>query len=252
MQQNVHSELVALLLDQVADLELREDTASLIASCSSTTSKEGWIQKYITDCPKTPFAARLTAFIVYLQMFSSSLAMIAFHLGKDRAEPLLPGMIFLFSQHKSLTDLLFSNLASGFVHYVAKVKQDVESFITFYLSLLQKHVVTKVPDSMVSAMIREAVSLECQLVSDLDEMSGGAGFVQVTADIKVEFEKVKNGVRARAAECAKVYGPGVSANVPTSPKNPMEWVNGKVTVFCTTHHNHNSSSPNNRCLYQRT
>jgi hypothetical protein len=158
--------------------------------------------------------------------------MIAFHLGKDRAEPLLPGMIFLFYQHSiSLTDLLFSKIASGFVHYVAKIKQDVESFITFYLSLLQKHVVTKVPDSVVSAMIREAVSLECQLLSDLDEMSGGAGFVQVTADIKVEFEKVKNGVRARAADCAKVYGPGVSANVPTSPKNPMEWVNGNLLSF---------------------
>lgn len=99
MQQNVHSELVSLLLDQVADQELREDTAALITTCSSTTSKEGWIQKYITDCKNTPFAARLSAFIVYLGVFSSSLAMIVFHLGKDRSEPVLPGIIFsnLFS-----------------------------------------------------------------------------------------------------------------------------------------------------------
>lgn len=205
MQQNVHSELVSLLLDQVADQELREDTAALITTCSSTTSKEGWIQKYITDCKNTPFAARLSAFIVYLGVFSSSLAMIVFHLGKDRSEPVLP----------------------GFVHFMAKVKQDVDSFVIFYLSLLQKHVVTKVPDAMVAAMIREAASLECQVVSNLDEMSGGAGFVQMNADIKVEFEKVKMGVRARASEVSKWFGEGVSAIVgKPAIEDPMQWVNG--------------------------
>lgn len=115
---------------------------------------------------------------------------------------------------------------------MAKVKQDVDSFVIFYLSLLQKHVVTKVPDAMVAAMIREAASLECQVVSNLDEMSGGAGFVQMNADIKVEFEKVKMGVRARASEVSKWFGEGVSAIVgKPAIEDPMQWVNGMICAI---------------------
>ena len=94
MQQAVHAELVALLLDQVTEQELRDDTASLMGSCSSFAAKEGWTQKHITDS-KAPFAARLTAFIIYLKIFNSSNYMIAFHLSKDKREPMLPGMILL-------------------------------------------------------------------------------------------------------------------------------------------------------------
>ena len=94
MQQNVHAELVALLLDQVTEQELREDTASLMISCTSFLAKEGWTQKYISDS-KAPFAARLAAFIIYLQIFNSSIFMIAFHLSKNRSEPMMPGTILL-------------------------------------------------------------------------------------------------------------------------------------------------------------
>ncbi|KAJ3333336.1 hypothetical protein HDU91_002947, partial [Kappamyces sp. JEL0680] len=179
MQQNVHAELLALMLDHLTEQEVREDTVKLVSELPGMARKTGWIEKYITDS-KGHFSTQLASYIAYLSIFNSSINAMIFYLAKDRDEPLLPGL----------------------VHAAAKLRQDHDSFVAFYLGL-QKHIVNKVPQQFLSTMIGEAVSIEREIVQDLSDLVVGS----VTfGSSPLEFEKLKTLVLNRGDAACKALG----------------------------------------------
>lgn len=89
MQQAIHGEVMALLLDHLTEEEYRVDTVELVSQLTSVSRKLGWTEKYITDS-NAPFSYRIAAYIVYLSVFNSALNTMLFHMSKDK-EPLMPG-----------------------------------------------------------------------------------------------------------------------------------------------------------------
>jgi ribonucleotide reductase beta subunit family protein with ferritin-like domain len=200
MQQNVHSELLALMFDHLVDADMQEDNAKMVSDLSGIGRKAGWTEKYITDSMtfalnlgSAHFSVKLAAAIVYLSVFNSSIFTMIFYLSKDLDEPLLPGL----------------------VHATAKLRQDMEMFTNFYLGL-QKHIVNKVPQATISAMIREAVSIERDICQELSELIINS----VTLGSPIEFENVKMQVFTKGDAIAKLLRIGSIFN----NSDPLPWV----------------------------
>lgn len=79
-------------------------------------------------------------------------------------------------------------------------------------------------------MILEATKIECDVLTDLNELSGGAGTVPLTSDATIDFEALKRGVIFQAGLLANTFGSGVSALVPKPADNPMNWIQGMKLV----------------------
>jgi hypothetical protein len=104
----------------------------------------------------------------------------------------------------------------GFVHSIAKLKQDRQSFASFYATL-KKYLVNPCAVETIHAMISEAVSIERELVKDLEDLSNGSLSL---SNVSVDFELVKMHVMAkgdevcRLLEVAPLFG----------GKDPLAWV----------------------------
>jgi ribonucleoside-diphosphate reductase subunit M2 len=160
MQGYIYAELFGLELDHLTDQEFREDTVALITQLPSISKKQAWIQTYITDS-KYHFSIQVVASIVHLAIFNSGLDAFVFHLGKEKSEPLLPGL----------------------VHSIAKLKQDKANFVEFY-KVLQTHVVNKVDQATIQKIVGEAVMIERDLVKDYGDLVHG----MVSLGTNIDFE----------------------------------------------------------------
>lgn len=192
MQENIHTELFSLMLDHLTQdqQEMREDTANLLQNSNSYSKKKAFIMQFLADSD-AHFGERLTAYVVFLQIFESSAFNLMFHLAKGKLMP-------------------------GLVRTAAKVRQDRESFTQFYLRVIS-HLLNKVPEKKVQKMVLEAVQVEQAFITDLEELSSNSLTLGGTL---VDF----NALKVKTIVCGDHALALLGFNPMTKIKDPLPWI----------------------------
>jgi ribonucleotide reductase beta subunit family protein with ferritin-like domain len=156
----------------------------------SVARKTGWLGKYVYEAEHV--SIQLVGLAIALALFQSSLMDLLMHVAKE------------------------DHLMSGLVHAIAKIKHDRDQFVHF-CHIVRSHVVNTVPETLIKQLVRDAVSMEMQMVDELKQLSIGQVTIQNT---NVEFEEIKNRVAFRADILLRTFGCPAMFGVPDS----LTWI----------------------------
>ena len=138
--ENIHSEMYSLLIDTyIRDPDERHRLFNAIETLECVKKKADWALKWIAD-KKAPYAERLVAFAAVEGVFFSGSFASIFWLKK---RGLMPG-------------LTFSN---------ELISRD-EGLHTDFACLIFKHLLNKPSKERIHSIIREAVGIECEFLTD--------------------------------------------------------------------------------------
>ncbi|KAJ3226304.1 Ribonucleoside-diphosphate reductase subunit M2 B [Clydaea vesicula] len=165
MQTNIHTELFSVLLELFLDGADGDYLIETINELPSDSRKEAWIASNILES-QDDFATRLTCLAVYFKLFLSTPAVVLIHFQKE-------------------------NVLPGLIRSISKVYRDWMGYYKFAILLLQ-HLTSIPSQNKVEEIIREAISIEEMVLTDISNLSGGNLFIN-GADLNLIF--LKNYIR---------------------------------------------------------
>jgi len=194
--ENIHSEMYSLLIDTyIKDNTEKEKLFTAIETIPAIKKKADWALKWI-NANNASYAERIIAFASVEGIFFSGSFAAIFWLKK---RGLMPG-------------LTFSN---------ELISRD-EGLHTDFACLMYKHLVNKLSQEKIYTIVKEAVSIECEFLTDALPVA----LIGMNCDLMVQYIKFVADRLLVELECEKVYKV-------TNPFDFMEIISleGKTNFF---------------------